>query len=241
MSETMLCCADKSHRLASIMSQLRSRLFGNGSITVFLDACRDEGALDACRSDDGTAVGVSDHEKWVLCGASDRPRSQYVLCAVAYATRVPRSSTPALFPLCRVHVTVGYASISDTVSFEASGHDLSFYTRALVKSINAFGHQKGVVQLLEEVRAEVTRQTSSLGVTQTPCAYIVKEGKMVLVSLVGSTPLSAGAAVTVGDAVRPVINHPVPQVWLLWALFFGTRILEVQCVHVEAVLGQVSG
>jgi hypothetical protein len=120
--------------------------------------------------------------------------------------------TPAPLPLYRVHVTVGFASSSGAVSFEAAGNDLSLYTHALVKTIDAFGHQKDVVQLLEEVRADVTQRTASLGVTQTPCVYSAKEGRVVLVSLVGSTPLSAGAAVTVGDAVRPILNHLVPQV-----------------------------
>ncbi len=126
------------------------------------------------------------------------------------------NATPALNPLYRVHVTVGFASRSGAVSFEAAGYDLSFYTQALVNSIEAVGHQVDVVQLLEDVRQKVTWQTSTLGALQTPCAYSAKEGRVVLVSLVGSTPLSAVAAVTVGDAVRPLLNHLVPQVWLQW-------------------------
>jgi hypothetical protein len=130
----------------------------------------------------------------------------------AYWMYVPTIRTPTPLPLYRVHVTVGFASKSGAMSFEAAGDDLSFYTRALVKMVDAFGHSKDVVQLLEEVRAEVIRQSSALGVTQTPCAYSAKEGRVVLVSLVGSTPLSAGAVVTVGDAVRPLLNHFEPQV-----------------------------
>ncbi len=98
------------------------------------------------------------------------------------------------------------------MSFEAARNDLSFYTQALVSSIDAVGHKMDVVQLLEDVRQKVTRQTSTLGVSQTPCAYSAKEGRVVLVSLVGSTPLSASTAVTVGDAVRPLLNHLLPQV-----------------------------
>jgi hypothetical protein len=61
---------------------------------------------------------------------------------------------------------------------------------------------------------------------------------VVLVSLVGSTPLSAGAAVTVGDAVRPVINHLVPQVWLLWVLFLAHAFLRCNVFMLKQCRGR---
>jgi hypothetical protein len=53
----------------------------------------------------------------------------------------------------------------------------------------------------------------------------------VLVSLVGSAPLSTGSGVvgTVGDAVRPITNHLVPQVSQHPLLRYHVSTLE-QCL-----------
>ncbi len=112
-------------------------------------------------------------------------------------------------------VVIGFASESSMVSFESPGA-LSFYTDSLLHNIDVHGHRMDVSELLGLVRAEVARASNG---AQTPCVYSASTGRVMLVSLVGSTPLSAAAAVavgdaavTVGDAVRPLLNHLFPQV-----------------------------
>jgi hypothetical protein len=116
---------------------------------------------------------------------------------------------------------VGFAAGSGCRAYEAAG-PLSFYTQALVHNIDAHGHVKDVVQLLEDVRVHVLQQlegvrdyvaaASTAHVTQAPCAYSAKGRRVVLVSLVGSVPWSVGGAGTVDDAVRPLLRTLQSQV-----------------------------
>ncbi len=106
-------------------------------------------------------------------------------------------------------VVIGFASESSMPSFESSSEASSFYADALLHNIDVHGHLMDVSELLGLVRAEVVRASNG---AQTPCVYSASTGKVVLVSLVGASPLSTFAAVTVVDAVRPLLNHLVPQV-----------------------------
>ncbi len=116
---------------------------------------------------------------------------------------------------------MGFAAGSGCQAYEAAG-PLSFYTQALVNNIDAHGHAKDVVQLLEDVRVDVLQQlegvredvaaASSTHATQAPCAYSAKGRRVLLVSLVGCAPLSVGVVGTVDEAVRPLLEALDPQV-----------------------------
>jgi hypothetical protein len=116
---------------------------------------------------------------------------------------------------------VGFAAGSGCRAYEAAG-PLSFYSQALVNNIDAHGHVKDVVQLLEDVRVDVLQQlegvradvaaASSTRATQAPCAYSAKGRRVVLVSFVGGVPLSVGVVGTVDDAIRPLLNTLQSQV-----------------------------
>jgi hypothetical protein len=110
----------------------------------------------------------------------------------------------------RVDLTVGFAAGSGCRAYEAAG-PLSFYTQALVNNIDAHGHTKDVVELLVGVRADVAA-ASTAHVTQAPCAYNAKGRRVLLVSLVGTVPLSVGVVGTVDDAVRPLLRTLQSQV-----------------------------
>jgi hypothetical protein len=111
----------------------------------------------------------------------------------------------ALQPVCSASIVIGFASEGGFCSYESAA-TLSFYTQALVKAIDAHGHHKDVVQLLEDVRAVVALETAKFEIVQTPCVYSAKVDPVLLVSLVGSITLCDLYATTVGDAVRPLVK-----------------------------------
>ena len=116
---------------------------------------------------------------------------------------------------------MGFAAGSGCQAYEAAG-PLSFYTQALVNNMDAHGHVKDVVQLLEDVRVDVLQQlegvredvaaASSTRATQASCAYSAKARRVLLVSLVGCVPLRVGVVGTVDDAVRPLLRTLQSQV-----------------------------
>jgi hypothetical protein len=207
--DVLVLAADPNSSLDAVISLLRAQLTEAralsgqegpiGSVNVFLDACRSHSGLAT------TSVELSGVDRYAVSVVFAQPFMFTGECEL-------RCGVASLLAPSRVSVTVGFAAGSGAQAFESDTHPLSFYTQALVTSIDAHGHMKDTGLLLKEVCANVVAVTSAMGAIQTPCVYDANTGSVVLVSLVATVPLSAGATSTVGDAARPLLDALVAQV-----------------------------